>query len=386
MPLTRPEPSDLTSISVVRITGVTEDDINDDDFKFAAVQAINAGSVFVLVKPSDITILNKTRGSAIVTYAITVAKDNTKALYCAFTTTEVFPALLKRLQQANPIFAESTITGEVRHCSRCPVPSCPKPAQTIVPPPDGAASSGSDRSTSSVPTAAIVGPVAAVVLIAVVALAVVLHRRKQAGPDMSTLPPAKTAFANPMFESDEAGNPNPVFDGRPVVANGAYASFDSRPVQQNGAYASVDPRLAQQNGAYHDVMGGVGSLTLDESDEETGYQELDGAHVSQDADTAGAGYQDLAPYEQPVRTDAEAGYMEFGDDNYDNVEHRENGYAGVQMDGGYARANAPSDGLYDQPGNLVMGDPAYDQPNPPLASGGLYDNPEHTFLRRDSRA
>jgi hypothetical protein len=161
--------------------------------------------------------------------------------------------------------------------------------------------------------------------------------------------------------------------------------YDGRPVVANGAYASVDPRQAQQNGAYHDVLGGVGSFDLgDESDEETGYQELDGttAHYS-GADVEEAGYQDFDPYMQPAALQ-ETGYMAVGEKNYDNVERTEDGYDGLQMDHGYAHATATSNGEYDQPGNIVLGYSEYDQPNPP--PDVLYDNPEHLFLRRDSRA
>jgi hypothetical protein len=313
----------------VRITGVTEDDIDDAVFASAAADAINAASVVVLVKPADITIISKTRGSAIVTYSIVVTKDNTKALYCAFERNDVFGSVLAQLQKRDTTFSSSKISGEVSYCARCPVPECPKAPQIILPPSNEAASSGSSSASSST-----IIPVVVVVAILAVALVAVVIRRRRARQDVK--PFGATLINNPAYMGD----------GR--ASGFAYADSD---VSRGDEYlepkpAPVEDYLSPKPGVVHyDVVGDQGEVPAEGFEafyDSIGMQAMEGHHAVMQPGTRGqrseaATYAFAAP---------------DNDDTYDNTNEDEPAPT-------YSQAHSGKPGVYDFAKGQMASDPDY---------------------------
>eukprot|EP00730_Choanoeca_flexa_P004803 TRINITY_DN11804_c3_g7_i1.p1 TRINITY_DN11804_c3_g7~~TRINITY_DN11804_c3_g7_i1.p1 ORF type:complete len:1086 (+),score=147.66 TRINITY_DN11804_c3_g7_i1:103-3258(+) len=388
----------LTSVARVRITNVTEADINDKSFVSAVVQALNNAAPEAILKPSGVRIISKQRGSAIVVFKLKVAPVHAEQLFCAFEGTNIYSAVLEELRKTDEAFAASTITGSIEFCLSCRSNACSQP--DIINLPGGEASSSDNKDKSFMSTTAGIALPSALVILLILALVAVVIRRSTRREKLEQLhqPPLKTAFANPMFtveerqDTDEFSVQNPSYEeldepGYSELAGvydnptsgiyddmeGTYESLHR--VQHNSAYESLQHDV-KHNGAYQAVEPSTGYERIPESGNDGGYQ--------QPFQAATAGSTVDPTYMSVVGKDDQA------DGDYDNMEQHDDGYEHTMIEGcssdydwsavdssGYSRADRQDNYVgYARPSMAQAVDEAgYSRCRPSSITEGQYDQP-----------
>lgn len=346
-----PSPTDQAANELrgkVRITSIVPNQVDDALFIKALVASINAAAGTQVLLDTDVAIMDKQLGSAIVFFKVLSRTEDLQSLGCALQNVAGGKSLLTALKQEDfELYRFSDLTDfTIELCKDCTAECGAAPR--------GQASSQESKSNSA-GGAAIIVPVVVVVLAVVIVAIVFVKSRGKATSESVNLDAQTVAFSNPLYHD---------VDGQPSINSNVKTNLGYVEMTPGGINAGII-----NNPGYQDLEGVVPAAEneYDSPRAEDATYEENLSYTQYDVPRGGEVYSQYQEPEQRVGYDMPhdigeegeydtvngVGYDLVDDEEYDDGEGYQEPQAYTST--GYDNPHSFSDGICQDP-DYAVGD------------------------------